>query len=1287
VTYLDGRLFRIDEATQFWVAQDLIPACMNFIESFCGDGVKNNQNACVGIVPELLALLPYRIDVAGPLSAIFHNNVPLVMNLDLVVIEKIVVALTPQISTVQQHGVVLGRTASGQQAKLPTSSSFCMLLNANLATCASCWSVVCSCNRRCSRQITDYHGRRDDLRDPHYLKFLEDICRVASYISEEHGLDAEGAATSIERSTVPYLLRCLAYHGPLTVDGMAGKGKSASFRLAAGFDESQAQGELEEKALLLFRGETGIVRRRELLREAREVGSTGDHWGMRSEANARELAYNVRLLRLLRVCAQQLDPQSLGYVRYLLPHAMLCRDVTGTSCFQRGTTTVQTDERHVPAAARECLLLFKVLYLDVGLRGHGAAGVVATLWRLLEVLADELEIGGHDLGEQVRLVDFFHGYEGFDYLEQWERGQEAAQLLTNHWLPIIDGLLRDEHIPLSGHENILWRIGIRLTAIHHAPLSNVQAAAKVRESIKHLKSRMGVNDPVKDPDAQDDPMNVASIAPVRLPSLESVPSEGRIVESMRQTFRRKRGLRPGMEEVAADLVSVPESHRGFLRNLHTIAHALHELIDPKVANAEDDGNSLGHLHGETASEDSLSDSNVESDDEAQEPDTDGLQMDVRSEVADLCRDFHGSRMVDGKIQLSALGTALISNVFKADGALLLVDLLCGTPQEDVREWERLTILGCSILRVLAAQWHHAATDTSPPDWMLRGVPGLVIKTVSEPESGDRAVNAALQLAITALDGQVMRELQNAFLSSLSDQNSKAAHAFFTQVRARIRLFEGEAQREAARYREHILADASGQKMPESVCADQGHADAAAHVAFAGIARGLPKRSVSHARTVMRFLHLLCEGHNLGMQDFLRCQPGASHSIDIVLATANAIVAATPYISPLVIDTVNTALLAVAEFVQSPCRLNQRVLIDSPLCMACNTILNLSIEDDFCDSIGLKRGSSVLQHRDPALQALVDRYPSKVSTLKSSCIIVLLSLLECVNEPYIPSRMLGMIDPDRLIVNINGLAAEYAPHLCQERDEAKVVCLNAGPHIAKAATRERVLRSRSCRDLCCTKACALPLSHLISPDCQVNAKGKIGAGATALQPEMMTEKQVAAAKFAEEVAEYFYVTYITLVSYDPSGALRQKLTAEHIWDIVNLRRKVGVIEISRQGVGLEKAYFIIPEVCRYLTDQSRNNLQLSVNRANLQTQLTGFSEAFERLYEEMKHQKKLTENKVLNLFRTTLGWREKLFFYNALTINALYLLFYRHLSSLCIFSTLVPPGALCWLCIRLCDFSV
>ncbi|KAJ1486377.1 RyR and IP3R homology associated-domain-containing protein [Baffinella frigidus] len=164
-------------------------------------------------------------------------------------------------------------------------------------------------------------------------------------------------------------------------------------------------------------------------------------------------------------------------------------------------------------------------------------------------------------------------------------------------------------------------------------------------------------------------------------------------------------------------------------------------------------------------------------------------------------------------------------------------------------------------------------------------------------------------------------------------------------------------------------------MAMSIRVDAGREDAAVDVAMVGLARGLRNHGVDHAGSVLRFLHLLCEGHNLEMQDFLRFQPGAPRSIDLVFAAADAVVAATPFITPLIVDTVDTALLAIAEFVQSPCRRNQvRVLVDSALCSSCNAILNFTENES--GSEGMMRrmmpGSGTQNaeaHLDPALKAL------------------------------------------------------------------------------------------------------------------------------------------------------------------------------------------------------------------------------------------------------------------------------------------------------------------------------
>ena len=76
--------------------------------------------------------------------------------------------------------------------------------------------------------------------------------------------------------------------------------------------------------------------------------------------------------------------------------------------------------------------------------------------------------------------------------------------------------------------------------------------------------------------------------------------------------------------------------------------------------------------------------------------------------------------------------------------------------------------------------------------------------------------------------------------------------------------------------------------------------------------------------VLRFMQLLCEGHNLELQDYLRRQPESIRSVDMISATAAYIDALTPNINPFNVHIATLAMDAIAEFVQNPCRANQKV---------------------------------------------------------------------------------------------------------------------------------------------------------------------------------------------------------------------------------------------------------------------------------------------------------------------------------------------------------------------------
>lgn len=60
------------------------------------------------------------------------------------------------------------------------------------------------------------------------------------------------------------------------------------------------------------------------------------------------------------------------------------------------------------------------------------------------------------------------------------------------------------------------------------------------------------------------------------------------------------------------------------------------------------------------------------------------------------------------------------------------------------------------------------------------------------------------------------------------------------------------------------------------------------------------------------------------------------------------------------------------------------------------------------------------------------YEKNINRLKAAAVTSLLSILECVDTPYIPERLLAALDTDALIKNMNHLLCFYDPGLAIER---------------------------------------------------------------------------------------------------------------------------------------------------------------------------------------------------------------------------------------------------------------
>jgi hypothetical protein len=1165
---------RMELTSMRWLVRECLPAIFVFLEHF-SRGLPRNQTAMSHHVHLISNFLRWGVSgVPQTLSGIYESNKPLCDSLDTRVIDTVVdyLAYGPS-GTASKSAVRKGSadtSALSSQAINPFGSS----------------AAATGGNEGPSNK-----GRLSDkpVFDVLCLRFLETTFNVSG---------------EMVRTNQRYVLRSLITHGPASINDAVAESVRRHLSTEQRASARGEDGGSRELALQLFRGKEG-ARVRDQARQARA--------GIQDPLND-VLEYNIALLRLLRFLALDVGPDDKELLRSLVDPARMARDVCGTASLAR--------------AKASTLDLFCTLFLSPGLRKKSSSQQTQdALWMLLDYLNDQLK-----LADERALALSFERSHGGDTLavpaDFALKGEQAAKkaneelelLLADHWAPLLDAVLNDtfllEVMSDSNRKTLesIFNCLLQLlqSVLNCAPLGGLESPRdpaeerKVQESfvtIRALWQKLAnmQHPPITVPDAQ------ASI------NMEQIEFE------LHERYLRKRPKMPKYKFLR------PEEPKNSLvanRQLRCFAQALLNVVDPMAD--EDDYNPDDPLrsahekaNGEADEEDD-DESELDSDDD--EGHEDFPEPEIRGELLGLCKLFY-DEFSDAQFNDLQLGREIMTPIDS------LVDIVrasrYGDKAESKAELECQTML---LLRVLRGLVVFSGTESCLPTWILTRIPELIVEIIGTKGTSDRIVQMALELGIRVLQVSPPTPVQQSFYEVLVSSDRRSAD-FLGELLMRMRRGEEEIlltrQFWDGIHNTGSIADpADLLAMVKAYGSRLSGRFQCLHLQMVEAHRG-EEHPTSHVEAIFRFLQLLCEGHNLCLQNYLRSQTSSNsiRSVDLVSATASFVISSTPHICPLIISTPLRALQALAEYVQNPCRANQRVIVDTALVASANSLLNLNDEDSAAsmhvplghrllassaDWVALTEEATI-QFVEDCLATECASYQEGVHALKAATITCLLSLLECVDDPYIPERMLATLGDDPLRLNMNALVLHYNPDLVKR------------------------LRSNGEID---------------------EPKHRVKSELTAVQRDA-----------ARKVAQQFYITYITLAGFDSTGRFAQGMTRDKIWDIDSLLKTVGAIEISRGGV-VEKAYFVIPSLCQYLTRASKQQILMGVNRANLQTMLKGFVEAFDALFEEMKHQQQLTERtvggvRVLNLFRVTLEWREKVFFYNAILINVLLLLFYNY----------------------------
>ncbi|KAL6077190.1 Inositol 1,4,5-trisphosphate receptor type 1, variant 2 [Balamuthia mandrillaris] len=303
-----------------------------------------------------------------------------------------------------------------------------------------------------------------------------------------------------------------------------------------------------------------------------------------------------------------------------------------------------------------------------------------------------------------------------------------------------------------------------------------------------------------------------------------------------------------------------------------------------------------------------------------------------------------------------------------------------------------------------------------------GLTTLVLHLISGSAQTDQVVLEALKVGIALLNGGNQR-VQDTILSAFY---SGDADGFVASIRSRIRRSVVEIKEKQQYYlrRWELRRGLEPGESSLDLLRSTGNSNSSglSHRTLAMLQNNEePFPESGFIKEILRFLQLLCEGHNLNLQNYLRTQTSSSstssssplqpssslssfiegrasnnsnnnsfESYDLISETASYLEALERDIDATNIDIAIQLFITLTEYCQGPCLDNQLALIRTKL----------------CDSV-----NSILQNDYPLCRK------ADVTSLHGQCITTLLALLEGCRTPYVPRQMILTLDFKVMTANL------------------------------------------------------------------------------------------------------------------------------------------------------------------------------------------------------------------------------------------------------------------------------
>lgn len=341
-------------------------------------------------------------------------------------------------------------------------------------------------------------------------------------------------------------------------------------------------------------------------------------------------------------------------------------------------------------------------------------------------------------------------------------------------------------------------------------------------------------------------------------------------------------------------------------------------------------------------------------------------------------------------------------------------------------------------------------------------------------------------------------------------------------------------------------------------------------------------SIAVMKPILRYLQLLCENHNSGLQNFLRNQNNKTNYnlvcetlqfLDCICgSTTGGLGLLGLYINESNVDLVRQTLETITEYCQGPCHENQSCIakhesngIDIIIALIVNSI----------NPLGKHRLDLVLE-------------------LKNNASKLLLAIMESRHDSENAEKILYKMRPTELV---DVMKEAYTQEIEGEEDcvGEKIKPRDVGHNIyilAHQLARHNKILQQSLR----------PGSVL-------------GSGLTA---DLDYEKDDALHYYANHTAQ---------------------------------------IEIVRHDRTMEQIVFPVPNICEYLTEESKVRVFTTTERDDQGSKVNDFFQQFDNLYNEMRWQKKIRKNKALFWFSRHISLWGSISFYLAFLLNVVVAVFY------------------------------